>query len=90
LIYFYWVSIGIKDEYILKLEEMLKEKLKATSVVFRGEKTYWIGKFVVDTPRKFFAFKKAVRNYGGQILRYRLTKRQQMPKESFQERSRNV
>lgn len=80
--YEYRTRVRINNEHIPKLEEMLKEKLKATSVVFREEETCWIVSFVVDSTRKFFTFKKVVRDYGGQNYRYRLSKRQHAPTNS--------
>jgi hypothetical protein len=74
LIYVSKTVSQIESEHIPKLEEMLREKLKAKSVQFSPSDRFWIVKFAVDNSRKFYAFRKAVQNYGGKIIRWSLKK----------------
>jgi hypothetical protein len=74
LSYKYRTTLAIESEYVPKLEEMLKVKLKATSVGFLESDGLLLATFTVDNSRKFYGFKKVVENYHGRIIRWLVEK----------------
>ena len=64
----------MKKKYIPKLEEMLNEKLRAQFVNFRKMNEIWMCSFLIDSTKKYYVFKTAVKKYGGKIIKYSFQK----------------
>ena len=68
--YYARLSIRIQDDKVDKLQELLSDKWHAEDIVFRqlALPNYYRVEFLVNSPRKIFAFKKIVEQYGGRVL----------------------
>jgi len=63
-------KIRIDRKNLTKIEEMLKERWKATNISSKEiSKNCWLVSFRVEDHRKLFAFKEVIENYDGKLLR---------------------
>ena len=72
--------IRIDRKSLTKIEEMLKERWKATNVSSKEiSENCWLVSFGIEDRRKLFTLREVIENYGGKLLRPYVRKEEKIP-----------